>query len=161
MYDQYQPPAWPRQNPSCMGPRGPGPLPPHVAPPGYAPLTHTHSQMPPMARSPGSPHCAPVAITTPIMHPPIPHPNLTMSQRVPVSSPGHSPPQRPCQSPVSSGSPGSVTSQASCEEAPSCCAHGAERQTSSIANLRLKAKEHSAAMGMAGMARAYSMRTDV
>lgn len=164
VYDQIQASPWSRNNvqPGRVGPGTSG-FPPHVTLPSYAAVAH--AQMPPtMATSRGPTGSPPVTSAVSMAMPgmmrgTMPHPNVTIShtshahsvshpQRTPPKSPNHTQPgcptQHQCRSPCAGGSPGRVASPPANEDNPAC----AERQSSSIAVLRMKAKEHSVAMGM-------------
>lgn len=163
IYERHPQPPWTRPTNSCMNPSGPGTgaLPHHMSVPGYGPVVHVHhSSLPPNRLSPRTPspdsppHCAKVgAMTTPtngMRRSPIAHPNVTISQhgRTKQLPPcAHIPPQRACQSPGEDcrGSPGSMTQQSFCDEHEQCL----PRHNSSIAALRMKAKEHTVVVGMA------------
>ena len=164
MYDPRPPaPTWSRPSNSCMNPSGPGagPLPPHVTHPSYAPVMHMHHQVPtnrnsPRSSSPGSPpHCANVS-TSEMMRSSMAHPNVTISQRGPSSqlqACAHAPPLPPhprhsIPADVCRASPGSMTSQTPCDEREPAM-HCVQRQSSSIATLRMKAKEHSVVVDLA------------
>lgn len=160
IYDRHpQAPAWSRPSNSCMNPtgHGAGPIPHHMSVPSYAPVVHVHHPLPPNRHSPRSPspesppHCAKVgAMTTStsgMKRSPIAHPNVTISQlglskQLPPCA--HTPQQRASHSPGDGchGSPGSMTSQTYCEE------REPQRHTSSIAALRMKAKEHAVGVDM-------------
>lgn len=174
IYERHPQAPWPRPSNSCMNPSGPGagPLPHHMSVPSYAPVVHVHHPLPPNRQSPRSPspesppHCVKVnAMTTStngMRRSPIVHPNVTISQHDPtrqLSPCAHVPPQRACHSPGESyrGSTGSMTQKTFCderEESSQCSG----RHTTSIAALRMKAKEHSVVVDMA---RTHNGRADV
>ena len=164
VYDQMQASPWSRNNVQSgrVGP-GTGGFPPHVTLPSYAAVAHAQisPSMAPTRGPPGSPPATSAVsmAMSGMMRGSMPHPNVTIShsthahsvshpQRTPPKSPNHNqqgpPTQHQCRSPCTGGSPGRVASPPMNEENPAC----AERQTSSIAVLRMKAKEHSVAMGM-------------
>ena len=164
VYDQIQASPWSRNNVQAgrVGPGASG-FPPHVTLPSYAAVAH--AQMSPSMASSRGPAGSPPATSSVsmamsgMMRGAMPHPNVTIShtshahsvphpQRSPPKSPTQNQPgcpsQQQCRSPCTGGSPGRVASPSVNEENPAC----AERQSSSIAVLRMKAKEHSVAMGM-------------
>ena len=175
IYDRHpQAPGWSRPSNSCMNPsgHGPGPLAHHMPVPSYGPVVHVHHSLPTNRHSPRSPspesppHCAKVgAMTTSssgMRRSPIAHPNVTISQHGPskqLQPCAHAPQQRGNHSPADGchGSPGSMTSQNFCDERePSL--QCPQRHTSSIAALRMKAKEHAVVVDMA---RTHNGRAEV
>ena len=173
-YDQISPPSWPR-NDAAVGITQGGPmprhLPPHVTLPSYGTVVHAQS-MPSMAgraSPPGSPNhvintsMAPSSHIRTHAHQQGPHPNVTITSssmphnHIPSSNyPPHSSPSA-CHSPPSAGPPVSRDCRMENEQdlqSGQCVV----RHSSSIAALRLKAKEHAVAMGMV---RVYNMRADV
>ena len=169
IYERHPQAPWSRPANSCMNPSGPGtgPLPHHMSVPSYAPVVHVHHSLPPNRHSPRTPspesppHCAKVNVmTTPtngMRRSPIAHPNVTISQHGPgkqLPPCAHAPPQRQSPGDGCRGSPGSMTPHNFCEEHEQC----PQRHNSSIAVLRMKAKEHSVVVDLA---RTHNGRVDV
>lgn len=175
IYDRHPQAPWSRPTNSCMNPPGPGTgtLPHHMSVPSYAPVVHVHHPLPPnrhSARTPSPespPHCAKTgALTTSsngMRRSPIAHPNVTISQHGPTKQLppcAHAPPpQRACHSPGDGcrGSAGTMTSQTFCEDHEQSL-QCPQRHNSSIAALRMKAKEHSVVVDMV---RTHNGRADV
>ena len=150
IYDRHPQAPWTRPPNSCMNPSGPGTgaLPHHMSVPGYGPVVHVHhSSLPPNRLSPRTPspdsppHCAKVAaMATPangLRRSPVAH--VTISQHGPTKQLppcARIPPPRGCQSPGEDcrGSP----EHEHCLPCP-------QRHNSSIAALKMKAKEHTVA----------------
>jgi len=160
-YEPPSPPPWSRDDPINQGGPIPRVLPPHVTLQSYATVG-----LPPGRTSPG-PQGTMVNTSPPLSrahaHQQGPHPNVTItSSSIPPNHsaasihPTFSSP-RVCHSPPSAGQPVSRDCRLEGEHdiQPGQCV---ARHSSSIAALRLKAKEHAVAMGMV---RAYNMRADV
>lgn len=161
-YEPSPPPSWQRDDAINISQGGPIPrhLPPHVTLPSYAAV------LPPVRTSPG-PQSAMVN-TSPTLarahgHQQGPHPNVTITSS--SMPPNHNATSihptftspRACHSPPTAGPPVSRDCRLESEHDPQtgqCVA----RHNSSIAALRLKAKEHAVAMEMV---RAYNLRADV
>jgi hypothetical protein len=168
-YDQIPPPSWPRNDAVGMNQGGAMPrhLPPHVTLPSYAAVVHAQSisSMAGRPSPPGSPNHV-VNTSSHIRthaHQQGPHPNVTItSSSMPsnhIQSSIHPPLTSPgaCHSPPSAGPPVSRDCRVETEHDPQT-GQCVVRHSSSIAALRLKAKEHAVAMGMV---RAFNMRADV
>lgn len=158
--------SWSRDEPINISQGGPIPrhLPPHVTLPSYAAVL---PPIPTMASrtSPGPQSNMVNSSSLPRAHahPQGPLSNVTITSSSMASNhnavsihPSLSPP-RTCHSPPSAGLQGSRDCRIEGEHDPQT-GQCVVRHSSSIAALRLKAKEHAVAMGMV---RAYNMRADV
>ena len=166
-YDPSPPPSWPRDDALSISQGGPiaRHLPPHVTLPSYAAvLPPIHSMA---GRTSPKSQSAMVNSSPPLSrahaHQQGPHPNVTItSSSMPPSHNSTSihptlTSPRACHSPPSAGPPAPRDCRVESEHDPPS-GQCVVRHSSSIAALRLKAKEHAVAMGMV---RAYNMRADV